>query len=150
MPKLSSQPATFAALDKLGTETLLLFIHPDRRPLAGAAALVDWRLCGALSQALMDGGLTGKVGEQLMMPTHHRVGSTRLILRGAGPIGEKLSKAELEEALKAAHRAGAEDLGVQLPENIADDGALQALKAYPGQKICVVGPPPGLQNKLGS
>ena len=131
--------ASFEALDGLAIDTLALFIHPDRLPLRGAAGIVDWRLCGALSTALKEGGITGKRGERLLLPTHGKVGPSRLLIFGAGPAKEKLPPAELEKALQIALGAGAKELAVELPENVDAGEMGKLLDGFRGKRLVVLG-----------
>ncbi|MDB4987357.1 MAG: cytosol aminopeptidase [Myxococcaceae bacterium] len=86
-------PMTLLSLDDLKTEVLCLPVFSDERPLRGAAGLVDWRLCGRLSDLLVRGDLTGSFGQALLMPPpERRLAAERLLLLGAGV------RAELDEA----------------------------------------------------
>jgi hypothetical protein len=81
-----------ASLDQLKTETLCLPLFTDERPLRGAPGLVDWRLCGRISELLMSGKMRGELGEAVLMPARPRLTPERLLWLGAGP------RAELDEA----------------------------------------------------
>lgn len=142
--------ASFDALDTLEVETLALFLLTDARPLRGAAGIVDWRLCGELSRALQSGGLTGKLGERLLMPTNGRIGAKRLLVFGAGPRGSALLLGELTRCLAVARKAGASDLAVELPENVSAETAEQAIRGFDGRRIVLVGAPAALRERLGS
>lgn len=141
--------ASFDALDTLEVETLALFLLTDGRPLRGAAGIVDWRLCGELSRALMSGGLTGQLGERLLMPTNGRIGAKRLLVFGAGARGTPLPVAELSRCLGAAKRAGASDLAVELPENVTPEAADQAVRSFDGRRLVLLGAPAALRERLG-
>ncbi|MBS2029572.1 MAG: hypothetical protein JST54_16840 [Deltaproteobacteria bacterium] len=131
--------ATFDALDTLSIETLALFMLTDRRPLRGVAGLVDWRLCGELSRALQSGGITGKLGERLLMPTHSRVGARRLLVFGAGSSTTPLPALELGKALAAARLAGANELALELPENASPDAVASAVNSFDGKRLVLIG-----------
>jgi hypothetical protein len=141
--------SSFDALDTLEVETLALFMLADRRPLRGAAGIIDWRLCGELSRALLSGGLTGKLGERLLMPTHGRVGARRLIVFGAGPSTTPLPAAELARCLSVARKAGASDLAVELPENATPESIVDAVRAFDGKRLLLVGASPAVRERLG-
>jgi hypothetical protein len=81
-----------ASLDQLKTETLCLPLFTDERPLRGAPGLVDWRLCGRISELLTSGRMRGEVGEAVLMPARPRLTPERLLWLGTGP------RAELDEA----------------------------------------------------
>lgn len=83
---------TLRSLDDLKTEVLCLPIFSDERPLRGAAGLVDWRLCGRLSELLVRGDLTGDFDRALLMPPpERRLSTERIFCLGVG------SRAELDE-----------------------------------------------------
>lgn len=72
------------SLDELETEIIVLSFFSDERPLRGAAGLIDWRLCGALSRKLLAGYLHGTFGEKAMMSTPPKLKSDRVLLVGLG------------------------------------------------------------------
>jgi len=80
-------PADQSSLDELQTEAILLPFFEDERPLRGAAGLVDWRLCGALSRRLASGDLQGTFGEKGWTITLPKLKAERLLLFGLGRSG---------------------------------------------------------------
>jgi hypothetical protein len=72
------------SLDELQTEVIVLPFFSDERPLQGAAGLIDWRLCGALSRKLMAGYLEGTFGEKALIANSGKLKSERLLLFGLG------------------------------------------------------------------
>lgn len=72
------------SLDELQTEILVLPFFSDERPLRGAAGLIDWRLCGALSRKLMAGHLDGHFGEKALISAPSKLKSEGLLLVGLG------------------------------------------------------------------
>jgi hypothetical protein len=89
------------SLDDLKTEVLCLPVFSDERPLRGAAGLVDWRLCGRLSDLLVQGALTGRFDEALLMPPpERRLLAERILCLGAGPRAE-LNEPRLRALLQA-------------------------------------------------
>jgi len=71
-------------LDELQTEVIVLPFFSDERPLSGAAGLIDWRLCGALTRKLMAGYLDGSFGEKALLTTAGSLKSEALLLFGLG------------------------------------------------------------------
>ncbi len=71
-------------LDELQTELVVLPFFSDERPLRGAAGLIDWRLCGALSRKLMAGYIDGKFGEKALVTAPSKMKSEGLLLVGLG------------------------------------------------------------------
>ncbi|MBW2627328.1 MAG: hypothetical protein JRE45_06875 [Deltaproteobacteria bacterium] len=76
--------ATPASLDELQSDIIVLPFFSDERPLCGAAGLIDWRLCGALSRKLMAGYLGGSFGEKALLTTPPKLKSEALLLVGLG------------------------------------------------------------------
>ena len=75
------------SLDQLKTEALCLPFFADERPLRGAPGLVDWRLCGRISELLVLGRMRGELGEAVLMPARPRLMAERLLWFGAGAQG---------------------------------------------------------------
>ena len=72
------------SLDELQTEIFVLPFFSDERPLRGAAGLIDWRLCGALSRKIMAGHLDGHFGEKALVSARPKLKSEGLLLVGLG------------------------------------------------------------------
>jgi hypothetical protein len=140
---------SFAALDTLEVETLALYLLSDRRPLRGVAGVIDWRLCGELSRALQSGGLTGSIGERLLMGTRGRTGAKRLLVFGAGPSTAPLPAGELARTLAVAQKAGAHDLAVELPDNASVDTIAEAVKGFTGRRLILLGTRLEVRERLG-
>jgi hypothetical protein len=77
-------PHDLASLDQLKTEALCLPFFADERPLRGAPGLIDWRLCGRISEHLVSGRMRGELGEAVLMPARPRLMAERLVWLGAG------------------------------------------------------------------
>ena len=73
------------ALDALKCEAILAAFFSDDRPLSGALGLIDWRLCGFLSNQLVRGTVLGTFGETVLVPLRPRFGVDKLFLLGLGP-----------------------------------------------------------------
>jgi hypothetical protein len=86
-------PVSLPVLDGLDVETLVFLVPEDERPLQGALGLLDWRMCGWLSQQIQDGVVTGKRGEWVLTHPNGRVPAARLVLVGVG------SKSDLQPQL---------------------------------------------------
>lgn len=74
-------------LDQLETEVLVVSIFADQRPLQGLAGLVDWRLCGRLSDWILEKRISGDEGEKLMLPGRPKLKADRVLAVGLGPEG---------------------------------------------------------------
>jgi hypothetical protein len=75
-------------LDRVGMEVLVGAVFSDERPPRGLAGLIDWRCAGRLSRLMLDGYLTGELGEVLMTPVKPGLAFDKVILFGAGAITE--------------------------------------------------------------
>ena len=78
--------ASLRSLDGLQAEVIVLPFFSDERPLTGATALIDWRLCGALSRKLLAGYLDGHFGEKGMLAAPPKLKAEGLLLVGLGPV----------------------------------------------------------------
>lgn len=78
-------PPDLASLDVLDAEVLACALWSDARPAHGVAGLCDWRLGGRISDLERRGGVTGELGEVVMLPGKPRMSFDKLILFGAGP-----------------------------------------------------------------
>lgn len=65
-------------------DTILALIPEDERPLRGDAGLIDWRLCGLISEHLRSGYVTGQLGEAVLLPGDRPLSPARILLVGAG------------------------------------------------------------------
>ena len=109
----------FEALDSVeGVDSLCLFVSADERPLPGVAGYVDWRLCGGLSRVLRNGFFQGALGDQLLLPSSHRIAPQRIFAVGVGPAAA-LSLPLLQQSMRAAAlmltKAGVQGVALELP-----------------------------------
>jgi hypothetical protein len=129
-------------LERAEAEIAVAGFFQDHRPLRGGAARVDWRLCGLISQLLMNGELEGKRGEAVLMPSARHLRAPRILLMGLGAQAEYRVTAAQDVMRDAAARCL--DLGLSrvalAPLGIAADdlprhaqavvgGALEATRA---------------------
>ncbi len=100
-----------------GGDVLVVPVWSDVRPLRGPAGLLDWRLCGKISQMICDGRVSGSAGEKLLLVTG-RLAWRRVLAVGAGASAdfcEGACRATLECALDAARGIGATRIAIALP-----------------------------------
>jgi len=98
-------------------DILVVPIWTDVRPLRGPTGLLDWRLCGKLSQMIREGRVSGALGEKLLLVTS-RLRWSRVLGIGAGPsigFGGDCYRAVVECALEAARGIGAAHVAIALP-----------------------------------
>jgi hypothetical protein len=71
-------------LDDHPADVVVLSAFADERPFEGLAAVIDWRLCAALSHWRQGGFSTGALGERILFPCAHRLTTPRLMVFGLG------------------------------------------------------------------
>ncbi len=76
---VTSRPA-----EELAADLLVLLCHADERPLRGGVGRADWRLCGQLSKLLVEGVISGSVGERALLPGGGTLRTPRVLLLGLG------------------------------------------------------------------
>jgi len=110
--------------DQLPGEILLVPLFTDQRPLDGPAAVVDWRLDGAVTQLILDAEISGKDGECFGMQTNAKFAAPHLILVGGGrwqALEQGRYQAVIDRLLRVAEQAGAGEVALCLPPGTAVD-----------------------------
>jgi leucyl aminopeptidase len=105
-------------LDSLDADALAVFVWADVRPLAGVAGHLDWRLCGALSRALLRRDFQGQAGEAMLVPYQGRMKVRRLFVFGLGPQEQARTqdlKAACRSAYETMRRAGVQRVVFSAP-----------------------------------
>ena len=77
---ISSEP-----IDRLECQLVEAGFFEDERPLRGPAGLLDWRLNGAISREIINGRITGRFKETVIIPSNGRIQSPKILLIGLGP-----------------------------------------------------------------
>ncbi len=72
------------SLVRVDADCAVVAVFDDQRPLRGGAGLVDWRLCGRLSEALGDEALEGWV----LLPSEGRLATPRILVGSLGTLSE--------------------------------------------------------------
>ena len=98
--KILSEP-----IDKMPSDTLVLSVFKDEKPLKGANGLVDWRLCGAISKLVMNKTVTGEFLESTLIVSNDRPRVPKIFIIGLGN-----SKEFNEEKLKEVSESLADSL----------------------------------------
>jgi hypothetical protein len=70
--------------DRLEGDAVAALFFQDVQPLHGPGALLDWRLNGALTDQLLQGKLSGKAGEHLLIPNNGKLGANWVLFIGGG------------------------------------------------------------------
>lgn len=71
-------------IDRIEADTLALTVFEEDRPPKGLAGLVDWRLCGRLSELIVRGKVTGAFRESVLLPAYERLPVERICVFGLG------------------------------------------------------------------
>jgi hypothetical protein len=70
--------------DKMEGEVVVALFFDDDRPLKGAAALLDWRLNGQLTQQLLSRTVTGASRDSLLIQNNGKLDSEWVLFVGGG------------------------------------------------------------------
>jgi len=100
-----------------GGDALVVSMWSDVRPLRGATGLLDWRLCGRLSQMVREGRVTGSACEKLLLVTG-RLPWKRILAVGVGDsggFGPESFRAAVDCSLAALRGIGARSIAIALP-----------------------------------
>jgi hypothetical protein len=76
---ISSEP-----IDRQECQLVEAGFFEDERPLRGPAGLLDWRLNGAISREIINGRITGRFKETVIIPSNGRIQSPKILLIGLG------------------------------------------------------------------
>ena len=120
--KLTSQP-----IDCHDIEAIALSFFEDEKPLRGATALVDWRLCGAITRLVHLGRITGTFGEILLMSPQKHFLPSKILVFGLGPS----DSFSLEKMENTVHCLG---------EVLLKMGVREVAFSLPGVPVCEVDP----------
>ncbi|HTO70619.1 MAG TPA: M17 family peptidase N-terminal domain-containing protein [Myxococcota bacterium] len=83
-------------------DTILVPIPEDERPLRGDAGLVDWRLCGRISEQLRSGYVSGQLGEAALLPGARPLSPARILLVGVGAAPPRGMSRPILRAMRTA------------------------------------------------
>jgi len=135
-------------VDRIEGEVAAAFFFRDTRPLTGPAALLDWRLNGQLTELLLRGALSGRVGEHLLVRSNGKISADWALFIGGDRrlgIGENEFRELLHHLLTTCCRAGCSRLalGLELPPGMTPGGlqklARKALDEMPpGELVCLL------------
>lgn len=104
--------------DQLPGDALAVPLFEDQRTLDGPAAVVDWRLDGALSRMLIAGELSGRAGEHLALQGNAKFAAPWILVAGCGRW-RSLDRDDYVtlagRLFKMAEKAGVTELALCLP-----------------------------------
>lgn len=96
---------------------LVVGLFQGERPPRGEAGLVDWRLNGALSRAILAGRIDGAAGTTVLMPPQ-KLPCSRILVVGLGPANDFKGKglgAAIDLVLAKLDGLQETDLAIALP-----------------------------------
>jgi hypothetical protein len=88
---ISSEP-----IDRQECQLVEAGLFEDERPLKGPAGLLDWRLNGTISREIINGRITGRFKETVIIPSSERIQSPKILLVGLGSV-RRISYPKLRE-----------------------------------------------------
>lgn len=128
-------------IDDLDSEVLMCSVWSDTRPSHGVAGLCDFRLGGWISSLERRGGITGELGEVVLLPAKPRLPFDKLLLFGAGPrssFDERVLEVLVDRILRCAGDLGARGVVLELPGRqdrlVAADRAADILLSAVGRE----------------
>jgi hypothetical protein len=107
-------------LDAIEAEVVVAGFFLEDRPLRGGAGRVDWRLCGRVSQMLLDRRISAELGSASLMAATPAFKAPRILLFGLGSradfaltVAQDLMRDALERCLALGlHRIALAPLGI--------------------------------------
>lgn len=127
---LRVMPPELQRLDETRVELCACAIWSDQRPARGLAALLDWRMGGALSALMKSGVLRGDLGEALLSPGKPVLAFEKVLVLGLGPraaFGEDVFRNVLDRLATALEGLRVRRAIVELPGRSCD--AIDARRA---------------------
>ena len=71
-------------IKKLETEAIIVGFFEDVRPLKGVAGELDWLLCGALSNLIIQNKLRGLLGDIALLTSQGKLPTQKIFMIGLG------------------------------------------------------------------
>jgi len=127
--------------DRLPGEAVLALYFSDQKPLAGPAALLDWRLDGQLTRMLLGKQVQGRAGEHVLLQSNGKLQAERVLFVGGGKwqglctethgslvahmlgVAKQAGFRDVSLALLPHPEAGPEVIQQQIEQTLRRDGA---------------------------
>lgn len=117
--------------DQIEVEAVAALFFSDDRPLAGASALLDWRLDGCLTRLLRSGDAVGSPDEKLWIQASKKLRADWVLFLGAGRraglTDRKYARQLYCQLLKVADAAGVRRLALALDPSASPEPLLELL-----------------------
>lgn len=121
-------------IDELPSDCIVLTFFSDEKPLQGETGLLDWRMDEYISKQLLAKKITGKLNENLLIPSSSKIKAKKIFLFGLGETQllneEKIDQisSKIMDTLKKMHE---EKFAFVLSRNINDRNLyLKHLKTF--------------------
>ena len=72
------------AADRFTGQAVVALYFSDVKPLDGPVALLDWRMNGQLTRMLLDGKVSGRAGEHVMLQSNGKLAADWALFVGGG------------------------------------------------------------------
>ena len=97
--------------DRREGEVATVYFFEDDRPLHGSASMLDWRLNGKVTELLLNGTVSGRIGDTVAIKNNGKLDADWALFIGGGKR-QRLSMAVwerlLKKGLKTCQKAGFE------------------------------------------
>lgn len=111
--------ALYHDVTRVEADLLVAPLRSGDRPPRGVAGFMDWHLCGFLSRLILDGRLSGALGETTLVASQGRLLAPRLLLLGCGPreapFDAEAGAAHAERAARVAAGLGISSVAIEVP-----------------------------------
>jgi hypothetical protein len=129
--------------DRMEGAVVAAFYFEDVRPLRGAAALLDWRLNGRLTDMLLEKEVSGQLGEHVLVDNNGKLAADWILFIGGGNWRELdvVRYGEvLRQLLAVCSNAGFSLVSIcltataSMPQNVLAQELDRALASLPGKR----------------
>ncbi|MDT8443727.1 MAG: M17 family peptidase N-terminal domain-containing protein [Desulfuromonadales bacterium] len=106
---------TTLSADCLPGDSVVALYFADQKPLEGPAALLDWRLDGQLTRMLLDGDVSGRAGEHVVLQNNGKLQANWVLFVGGGMwhgLCRETHAALVRHMLNVARQAGFKDISL--------------------------------------
>jgi GNAT superfamily N-acetyltransferase len=135
-------------VDRVEGEVAVALFFLDERPPTGPAAILDWRLNGRLTEQILQGKVSGRSGDHLLVRSNGKIAADWALFVGGGRhrgLGENDCRELLRHLLATCRRAGFSRiaLGLELPAGMNAVGLQKIVhdtleEMAPGNLVCLL------------
>lgn len=117
------------AVDSLPGEAVVALYFQDVKPIDGPAALLDWRMNGQLTRMLLDGKVSGRAGEHVMLQSNGKLAAKWVLFVGGGKwlgLCSATHASLIRHMLSVARQAGFKNISMAFQAH--EDVSLECLQ----------------------